>query len=424
MMAENGQEKVRKCTPSFLATSLLVGMGSVAVAASLPIWRRLYGQNLALDVIQAGSRAGLVGGIADWFAVTALFRHPLGLPIPHTAILPRKKEQIGEALGRFIAEHFFSEKDVAAALQRFDFAKLLSQSLNDAENFSSISQQLRVIIPSLLTRLSDGRGATFLARVLDVFIKRDDIAPLIIRILKVMVDGDIHQEVFSFILVQFREMVMTRETELRDFVEARVREQGGRLVGWAIGSSVANQVLHALKVELERVDPMDSDLRHSFTSWIRGKISELEKDPDQAQKLIVKLRTFFTHESLRVWAGSLWVRLRDMVEEDSSRPDGWSAQSFDALLCQMIEALETQAGLATKLNQTIDAVILGLLPSIRREISTLIPRVVNNWDGPTLSARIENGVGQDLAFIRINGTIVGFFIGAILEIILNLIGYL
>ncbi|MDF7674952.1 DUF445 domain-containing protein [Acetobacteraceae bacterium ESL0709] len=421
---ESRQEETHKHSLSAWATSLLVGMGAVAVTASLPLWQRLYGSSLMLDVIQAGSRAGVVGGIADWFAVTALFRHPLGLPIPHTAILPRKKEQLGITLGRFVADHFFSDEDVAAVLERFDFARTLAETLDRPENFNSVSQQLRISIPGLLESLSDGRGANFLARVLDVFVKREDIAPLLLRICQAMVKNDVHQEVFSFLLSQFRGMVMTKEADLRHFVESRVREQGGRLIGWAIGPSVANQVLQALKLELERIDPMDSELRQGFTAWVRNELDEIEQDPVRTEQAIRRLRRFFTHESLRLWAGSLWVRLREMVEEDSMKEDGWSAQSFDALLRQMIMALKTQEGLSSKLNSTIEAVILGLLPRIRKEIAELIPKVVKNWDGATLSEKLEKGVGKDLAFIRINGTVVGCLIGAVLEFFLSLIGRL
>lgn len=424
MASGNARKKGEKHSFSFWATSLLAGMGVVAVTASLPIWRRLYGPTMVLDVIQAGSRAGVVGGIADWFAVTALFRQPLGLPIPHTAILPRRKEQLGITLGRFVADHFFSDEDVAAVLHRFDFAKTLAETLDKPENFNSVSQQLRISIPGLLESLSDGRGAGFLARVLDVFVKREDIAPLILRACQAMVQNDIHQEVFSFLLSQFRAMIMTKEADLRHFVESRVREQGGRLIGWAIGPSVANQVLQALKLELERIDPMDSQLRQGFTVWVRNELEEIEQDPVRTERVIKRLRRFFSHESLRLWAGSLWLRLREMVEEDSGKGDGWSAQSFDALLRQMIEALRTQEGLSAKLNQTIEAVILGFLPRIRNEIADLIPKVVKNWDGVTLSDKLEKGVGQDLAFIRINGTVVGCFIGALLELFLSLIGHI
>lgn len=408
-------------SPGRLATCLLVAMGGFAVGVSLPVWRRLYGQPLWLDMLRGGTQAGVVGGLADWFAVTALFRHPLGLPIPHTAILPRRKAALGAALGRFVAEHFFTDADVARVLARCNFADLVANALEEPQTFASVSAALRSVIPALCARLEDGSSEAAIKKIVPQLLSGVDLNPLLLRAMQAMVEGEVHQEVFSFFLAQFKELIMTREADLRDFVAARVREQGGRLVGWALGGAVANQVLDALKMELERVDPMDSDLRSGFTKWVRGKIGDMAEHPERARALVQALGGFFGHESLREWGGGLWQRMRVMALEDSADPNGWSAQAFEALLTQIITTLKNNGPLAQKLDQAVTQSVLRLMPGIRREITQLIPRVVESWDGPGLSARLEAGVGRDLAYIRVNGTVVGFVVGALLE---GALGYL
>lgn len=420
MSVKRTKEQRRSSRSSRIATTLLVAMGGFAVGSSLPIWSRLYGHSFVLDVVRGGTRAGVVGGLADWFAVTALFRHPMGIPIPHTAILPRRKKQLGQAMGRFVAEHFFTEHDLAALLERFDCSQALVKTLENPATRTVVVDNMRKIAPGILERLEDGRGASLMTHIVPVLLRGHGVAPLLARVLRAMVDVDVHQEVFSFFLSQFKELVLQHEPEFHRFVEERVREQGGRLVGWAIGGKVASQALNALKMELERVDPMDSDVRHSFTAWVHEKINRLEEDPHQLTRVVEHLTDFLGHEALKEWWGSLWRRLRVVAEDDSQRVDGWSVQASEALLDQLIALLKTDGECAAKVNHVVSGGAVHMISGIRQEVAALIARVMEKWDGPGLAARLENGVGKDLAYIRINGTVVGFLVGAALEALLGL----
>ncbi|MXV44614.1 DUF445 family protein [Saccharibacter sp. 17.LH.SD] len=421
MAKKQQQEKWKKPKPGSLATMLLVGMGAAAVGSSLPYWRHLYGETFTLDIIRSGTRAGVVGGLADWFAVTALFRHPMGIPIPHTAILPKRKAQLGKALGRFVAEHFFTDHDMAVLLGRFNFTQVVVKTLREPAVTEAVLRHFRTIIPGLLKRLENGQGTVILEHMVPIFLRGEGAIPLVVRAMRAMVDEDVHQEVFSFFLVQFKEFVLAHEGELHRFVEERVREQGGRLVGWAIGGRVASQALGALKVELERVDPKNSELRHGFTRWVNTKLDELEENPEQLTRIMDRMADFLTHDTLKEWGGGLWRRLRKMAEDDSHRDDGWGAEASEALLQQGISVLETNTEFSNKINQLVSKGILYIVPGIRQEVAALIPRVMEKWDSTSLTERLENGVGQDLAFIRINGTVVGFLVGAFLEVFFGLL---
>nr|WP_248461258.1 DUF445 domain-containing protein [Parasaccharibacter sp. TMW 2.1888] len=335
--------------------------------------------------------------------------------MPHTAILPQRKAQLGDALGRFMAEHFLTEEEMLRLLEGADLPAALARLLQKKETEEVLLRHLRGLAPAVLERIGDGRGGSFLVTLFPTLMKRDDVTALVIRALRAMVDEDIHQEVFSFFLAQFKELVSTKEDDLHRFVERRVREQGGRLVGWAIGASVATQVLTALKAELGRVDPMDSDIRHGFTRWVKRKIQDLDDDPESARQLMGSITSFFAHESVKEWGGGLWRRLCLMVEEDSRRDDGLSTQALRTAYQQLTGTLLQRTDLASQLDRAVRQAIVKSLPQMRKNVAGMIARVIGRWDAKSLSVRLEAGIGKDLAYIRVNGTVVGFVIGAVLE---------
>lgn len=385
-----------------------------------------FGENtlqtsVLLSLLDAGAKAGFVGGLADWFAVTALFRHPCGIALPHTAILPRKKKKLGEAFGSFIANYLLKDEDIERLFHRFESAKFLIKYAKKDENRDALLKILRRIAPQILEGIYDGRVRNAMTRALPIILNGKEANFLVIKGLKAMMQSDVHQEVFSFFLAQVKAMIAAQEPELRKFVEMRVREQGGRLVGWAIGGSVAHQVLNALKIELERVDPMDSRLRQGFTTWINEKITHLEERPEELSRLSKKLVDFLSDESLCEWSSELWQRVCAYIEKDSEQEDGWFAQIFTALLAYLLRIFEENLEWHQKLHSILWGQLQKTLPFIRHEITFFIPHIIDKWDGKELAERVEKGLGRDLAFIRINGTVVGFVIGLFLEMLFILL---
>ncbi|AOX17093.1 DUF445 domain-containing protein [Kozakia baliensis] len=403
-----------------IASGLLLGMGGVMLLATgLPAWHYVP-DSTALEMLRSGARAGVVGGIADWFAVTALFRHPLGLPIPHTAILPRQQKRLGQGLGRFISTQFFTEQDVIRALQSVDVPSMLADALRQPETLAAVTRTIRRTVPSLLDRLEDGRASAAINRALPVLLKGETTAPIMARALRAMVDSELHQEVLSFILDRTKRAVQKREPALRAFIEERVREQGGRVVGWAIGASVAGRVLSALYVELDRVDPRNSELREGFTQWVRQEIDRLETDPARRASLGRGVVDVLGHESLKAWSGELWQKLRSLAEADLEHDDGWSASVIEASLLHLADQMKYEEALRDRITRGISVSVIRVLPSLREKLSGFIASVMGRWDASVLSTKLEQRVGRDLQYIRINGTIVGFLVGAGLDAVLRL----
>jgi uncharacterized membrane-anchored protein YjiN (DUF445 family) len=393
-----------------LATGLLAVMAAIAVAGYL------LPDNIAATLLRDSGRAGLIGGIADWFAVTALFRHPLGLPIPHTAILPAQKQRLGDALGRFVANHVFTETDLRALLTRLDSPAILQRYLADPAATRPAAIALAGMVPKLLATIEDGRARRLIARLLPRMVGGRAAGIVVARALAGLVEGGRHQDVFSFMVGQLKTMLAAREDILKDAIRQRVAEQGGRLVGWAIGANIASRVLTAVNAELERVGPDSSEMRDAFDEWARREIAKLETDPARAAELGRAMQSVLAHDTVKAWAWDIWARLRRALETDAVQPAGRTVAVIEGALASMAEVFANDPIARARVTAAVETAVLGALPAAQAEGAAFIGRVVAGWDDATITDKLELRVGKDLQFIRVNGTLVGFLLGAALSL--------
>ncbi|WP_408737165.1 DUF445 domain-containing protein [Acetobacter sicerae] len=403
------------------ATSLLALMAGLTTVGYLAPAYGLLHESLWLGTLRAGAKAGVVGGLADWFAVTALFRHPLGLPIPHTAIIPAQKERLGLALGRFVTTQVFTEEEIGRVLSRVDLPGFVANILSDPATANTLTSSLMGAVPQMLERLEDGRASAAIGKSLPLLLGGSNLSPVIARGLRSLVDGNQHQEVLSFLLRQLKSGLQAKEPALRAMIEARVREQGGRLVGWAIGGSIANKVLAAASEELDRINPEDSAIREGFTEWVRSEIDRIELDPSRSEEISHTLRSVFSHESMVGWGADIWARMKRMIEADITRDDGWTSTLVRETLSRMAIQAREDPAMRQRIEEAARKGITRSLPYLREHLTTFIATVVGNWDADVVSEKLELRVGRDLQYVRVNGTLVGFGVGAILSLILSLV---
>ena len=395
------------------ATALLVLMAVLTLCAyGIPphFWPSEYARAL----LGAAAKAGFVGGVADWFAVTALFRHPLGLPIPHTAIIPQQKERLGIALGRFVATHVFTEKDIAAMLAKLDLPSILHRFLADPAASRPLAMTLAGMLPKVLATVEDGRARRVIARMVPRILGGAGASKIVTRALHGLVDGGRHQEVFGFILTQLRTLIASREEALRHAIEERVREQGGRLVGWALGASIARRVLATLTTEMDKMGPDGSELRDAFDEWVRREIQRMEEDPARAAELASAVRAVVAHETVQAWIWDIWARLRVALEADAAKPNGRTVAYLEDALGSLGAMLESDPAARARVNAAAEGIVRTLLPTAQQGLSAFIAQVVASWDSATIVERLELRVGKDLQYVRVNGTLVGFLVGGAL----------
>lgn len=397
------------------ATGLLLLMVVLCIGSfALPqgFWR---------DLLESAAKAGVVGGLADWFAVTALFRHPLGIPIPHTAIIPAQKERLGRALGRFIGAHVITEVEVSRVLAQADLPGLLQRFLSDPATVRPAAEAMAASLPRILASLEDGRARRLMERLLPRIVGGPAAGQVVARALYGLVEGGRHQEVFTFVLEQLRGMLALKEEDLRGGIRERVREQGGPLLGWAIGGSVARRVLTAVNAELDTIGPDGSTMRLAFDEWVREQIALIETDPARAAEIGTAIRRLVSHESVRDWLGDVWMRLRRVVEQDAARPQGHTLAIMEASLQRFGEAIEQDPAIRAGIERGIAAVISALLPLAQERAADFVADVVSHWDARTVTDRLELRVGRDLQYIRMNGTLVGALAGGLLYLLLRAI---
>lgn len=395
------------------ATLLLVAMAALMVLAyQFPVgfWP---------DLLAASAKAGVVGGLADWFAVTALFRRPMGLPIPHTAIIPRQKDRLGRSLGSFVATHVFTEDEVRRLIGRLDLAGIIGSFLADRTHTRPSAQALADALPRLLETLEDGRARRLMLRLVPRVAGGPGAAAVVARALRALITGGQHHAVFDLALGQIKVLLAAKHDDLRDAIKRRVRDQGGAVVGWAAGAYVADRVLAAVNTELQRIEPGDSDLRAAFEAWLEAEIQRLENEPERAAALGAAIRRGLAHPTVTVWLTDVWRRLREALAADARNPNGRTVALIEASLGNAGTFLTEDPTARAKLNGAIETTLATLVPSAQTRLSGFIADVVAGWDSREVSDKIELRVGKDLQYIRINGTLVGFLVGAALFLLIH-----
>jgi len=397
---------------AFAGFLLVVMAGLTLLAYSLP-------PSQGADLLAAAAKAGLVGGLADWFAVTALFRHPLGLPIPHTAIIPAQKERLGRGLGRFVANQVFTEAELRRVLGGLDLSGILRGFLTDPAATRPAAQALARMLPRLLSTLEDGRARRLMTRLLPRMAGGPGAAAVVARALRALLASGRHQAVFDAAIAQLKTIMLGKEEQLKSAIAARVRDEGGALVGWMAGAYTARRILAVINAELDKVEPADSALRQGFEAWIEAEITRLETEPERAAALGRAIRSALQHPAVSDWLGDVWTRLRDALAQDAANPNGRSVALLEAAFANAGTLLAEDPAARDRLNQGLQGILIALLPTAQSRIENFIGEVVSSWNTAEITDKIELRVGRDLQFVRVNGTLVGFVAGGVLYLALQ-----
>lgn len=403
-----------------MATGLLMLMGIFTFLGYLLPYYGIVKDSFLLNVLRTGAQAGFIGGFADWFAVTALFRHPMGIPIPHTAILPMQQKRLGKGLGHFIARYVFTKEEINETLNKIDFPGILANYLSNPENIETCSKIILNSVPNMLDRFEDGRASQFISRIFSRLLSGESLSPLMVRALRTMVENEHHQEIVSFLLEVVKKNLKEKEQGLKDIIQDRVREQGGRFLGWMIGGSVASKVLTSISKEMDRIDLQNLDLRHAIADWIKNEIDKFETNPERSEKISEALKVFVDHESVQEWREDIWQKLRALVDEDIDNEDGWMKNLIHDTLLYLSTQLREDLVVREKVMMGIQSAVLRSLPHTQEWLVRFTETVVAGWDSHALVSRLETRVGKDLQYIRINGSVVGFLVGVILYLFIYL----
>ena len=264
-----------------------------------------------------------------------------------------------------------------------------------------------------------GRARRTLARLTPRRLGGPGAGAVVARALRTLVEGGQHQQVLFFLLVEMRKTIDSKQDALHQFIQDKVRAQGGKLVGWMLGAQVADRVLTVLRTELDRVGTEGHSVREAFDVWVRGELDRMENDPERAAEIGRAIRRVVAHETVQAWLWDVWTRVRVALEADAARPNGRTLAAIEGALGNLGAFLAEDDGARTRLQRATESVVATLLPSAQAQLSGFIASVVAHWDADTITDKLELRVGKDLQFVRVNGTLVGFLAGGALFLLLR-----
>ncbi len=367
-----------------------------------------------IRAVESFAEAAMVGALADWFAVTALFRHPLGLPIPHTAIIPRRKDQIGASLGEFVEGNFLTRELLDDRLGRAEVGRRLGEWLAQPANAERAATAAADLLRGALDVLDDEDISAAVQSAVERRIRATPVSPLVGRALDIAVEGGHHRRMLDSTIVAVRGFLDDNRSTFRE----RLQHESPWWVPEPLDERIFNKIFTGVQSFLTDVgDDPDHDVRRSIDERVVAFAERLRTDPELMARGEELKDELLEHPAVRGWIGSLWGEAKTSIERSAADPEGELRQRFAAGFRALGQRLCDDPELQAKVDGWVASAAAYLIDHYRGEASRLIASTVERWDAASTSRRMELQVGRDLQFIRINGTIVGGLAGLTIHLI-------
>jgi uncharacterized membrane-anchored protein YjiN (DUF445 family) len=391
------------------ATSLLVAMAAVFF-----ITRYLEAAYPWLAWVKAFAEAAMVGGLADWFAVTALFRHPLGLPIPHTAIIPRNKDRIGEALASFLRDNFLITHVIARRMRNIDLAAAAGRFLRTPEGEGDrIRRGASRLIADIFEGLDDERLGGLVKGAVSSRLKKVEVSPLLGHALASAINEERHVPMLEAAIRWMARALDANEGLIREMVHSRA--------SWVLkiaglDTKLADAIVEGLR---KLTAEMSTDPAHPVRIKVEEALAQLANDlqtkPETRERVEAMKDELLANRSVGLWLDTLWQKGREAVIKAARNPDAAMAGKLGEVLRSMGTSLEGDPQIRAAINQFARRAVAGMAASYGSSIVKLVSETIRSWDAETVTARLEAAVGRDLQYIRINGTLVGGLVGLVIH---------
>nr|WP_087574771.1 DUF445 domain-containing protein [Sphingomonas sp. CDS-1] len=388
-----------------VATGMLLAMAALFLAA-----RATVHLHPAIGFVQAFAEAAMVGGLADWFAVTALFRHPLGLPIPHTAIIPRNKDRIGDTLALFLRDNFLTPAVVARRMQRLDMAGVAGRFLaSPSSGDGRLREGASRLAADILEALDQERLGGMVKGAIAQRLRAMNLAPLIGQALEAAMRDGRHAPVMDGIILW-----ADRTLEANDhLIRQMVHDRSGKILRWTgLDENLANAIIDGLRRLLA---DMAQDPGHSLRLKAEEGLTKLAADLQfdlEMQARVARIRDeIVDNPAMQRWIDGLWEQARSGLLRAVRDPGKAMAGRLGEALHQLGATLQEDARLRLLINRFMRRAAVGATATYGDSIVKLVSETVRGWDAGTVTSRLEHAVGRDLQYIRVNGTLVGGLVG-------------
>jgi uncharacterized membrane-anchored protein YjiN (DUF445 family) len=364
--------------------------------------------------LTAFAEAGMIGGLADWFAVTALFRHPLGIPIPHTAIIPNNKERIGRTLASFLRSNFLQTRIVARRVRNMDVAGAMGRFLTTpAGGEGRMRMGASRLMGDIIGSLDDERMGGIAKGAVRTQLEKLDVAPLLGQLLEAMIAGRRHVPLLDSMVKWAAKTLEANDHLIRQMVE----ERAGAIMRWTgLDDRLANAIVTGLEKLLA---DMAADPEHPLRAKGEEGLAQLARDLKHDKELQAKVANWkaelLANPAMGKWIEGLWDQGRKALLKAARDPDAALAGSFGEALIKLGTSLQEDARLKQQINRFARRAIVGTAENYGDNIVSLVSDTIGGWKSSTITDRVENAVGSDLQFIRINGTLVGGLAGIVIH---------
>ncbi|WP_307104626.1 DUF445 domain-containing protein [Sphingomonas sp. SORGH_AS_0950] len=394
-----------------VATGLLLSMAALFLIA-----RTFQPLHPAWGFVRAFAEAAMVGGLADWFAVTALFRHPLGLPIPHTAIVPRNKDRIGDTLANFLRTNFLIPRVVARRMNRVDVAGAAGRWLAQPPQESGrIRRGASRLFAEMLTAFDPQRLGGMVKAGIGSRLRATEVAPILGQLLKATIAEGRHLPLLDSGLRWAAGALEANEPILR----AMVHERAGAILRWTgLDETLADKLIDGLYKLLNDVaEDREHPLRQKIEEGLDRLAWDLQYDPDTRARVEAMKAELIANPAMQRWLDGLWEQAREALLRLARDPEAVTAGRLGDALRQLGQTLQADPRLAATINRFVRRAAVGVAADYGDGIVRLVSETVRGWDADTITTRLENAVGRDLQYIRINGTLVGGSVGLVLHVV-------
>ncbi len=392
------------------ATLLLVG-----TAALFGIARSLETTHWAWGYVSAFAAAATVGGLADWYAVVALFRRPLGLPIPHTAIIPRNHQRIAETLGTFVETNFLATEAVERKLGEVDFAAQVAEWLYDGARSAALAEFAVKLLPQTITAIDQSGLRRFMGERVRADLARIELAPLAAGFLATVTESGRHQRLLNEMLGALDKLLTDQAT--LDALRDKIRQELPSLFNlYRADAYLLRKIVASTTSFIEEARAQDDHpLRREFDKFVAAFIERLRSSPEYAHRAEALKQDLLARPEVAALADGAWDSLRAFIERDSASEGSQIRRQFETMMVDVGRQLRRDDAIRAEINRGMVRILGEFVQRQKGGIGRFIADQVKGWDIDMLIGRIELTVGRDLQYIRFNGTLIGGLAGLALH---------
>lgn len=402
------EKKIQLKKYKMFATGLFVLMAVIFVVMTI-----LEKKNPAhwIGYIRAFSEAAMVGALADWFAVTALFNYPLGIKIPHTNLIENSKERIGDNLGNFVVENFLSPQNIRPYIQKIKISNFVGDWLSKERNQENLMKEVSIIILDILNKLDDTAVVSFIGKKAKEMSDDLKINQIVGNGIEYILDKKDHQRFITNLSKQIKEYVINNQ----EMVKQRVKSESYFLIPKFVDDGIADKITSGLSKYFEEVE---LDENHSLRTEITQKLYSFSKEIQTDEKWVEEFKAikndFLKEEKIQQYSQDIWLSIKKSLSSELEEEQSALKNYLRKNLAELSENLKTDEVFQHKIDHWVRATAYKYILKNTHQFGALISSTVGNWEGKELSAKMELEVGKDLQFIRVNGTLVGGLVGLII----------